>query len=53
MMLETRSDRVSGVLHEAGADAWARATGHPMVRAIGDGSLPYPVFRGYFEQNIR
>lgn len=23
-----------------------------MVRAIGDGSLPYAVFRGYFEQNV-
>ena len=23
-----------------------------MVRAIGDGTLPHPVFRGYFEQNV-
>jgi thiaminase/transcriptional activator TenA len=51
-MLETRSQRVSRVLHEAGAGAWARATNHPMVRAIGDGSLPHEVFRGYFEQNV-
>jgi len=51
-MLETRSRRVSGVLHEAGAAAWERATNHPMVRAIGDGSLPHAVFRAYFEQNV-
>jgi thiaminase/transcriptional activator TenA len=44
--------RVSQVLHEAGADTWRRATTHPMVRAIGDGSLPHPVFRRYFEQNV-
>jgi thiaminase/transcriptional activator TenA len=25
---------------------------HPMVRAIGDGSLRHEIFRGYFEQNI-
>jgi thiaminase/transcriptional activator TenA len=52
IMLETRSRRVSGVLHERGATAWERATSHPMVRAIADGSLPYETFRGYFEQNI-
>jgi thiaminase (transcriptional activator TenA) len=52
MMLQTRSERVSRVLHESGADAWARAATHPMVRGIGDGSLPHPVFRGYFEQNV-
>ena len=52
MMLETQPQRVSGVLHEAGASAWERATHHPMVRAIGDGSLPHEMFRGYFEQNV-
>jgi len=51
-MLETRSGGVSRVLHDAGADTWDRATNHPMVRAIGDGSLPHSVFRGYFEQNV-
>jgi len=40
------------VLHDAGAEAWHRATTHPMVRAIGDGSLPHETFRGYFEQNV-
>ena len=52
MMLETQPQRVSRVLHESGASAWERATHHPMVRAIGDGSLPHEVFRGYFEQNV-
>jgi thiaminase/transcriptional activator TenA len=51
-MLDTRSRRVSGELHDAGARAWERATTHPMVRAIADGSLPHATFRGYFEQNI-
>ena len=51
-MLETPSQRVSQVLHASGAGAWERATNHPMVRAIGDGSLPRAVFRGYFQQNI-
>ena len=51
-MRQTRSRSVSRVLHDAGADAWERATTHPMVRAIGDGSLPHDVFRGYFEQNL-
>jgi thiaminase/transcriptional activator TenA len=40
------------VLLEAGAATWERAVGHPMVRAIGDGSLPHETFRGYFEQNV-
>ena len=51
-MLETRSQPASQVLLEAGAAAWERATGHPMVRAIGDGSLSHGTFRGYFEQNV-
>jgi thiaminase/transcriptional activator TenA len=51
-MLETQPQRVSRALHESGAAAWDRAINHPMVRAIGDGSLPHAVFRGYFEQNI-
>jgi thiaminase (transcriptional activator TenA) len=52
MMLETRSRRASQVLLEAGAATWERAIGHPMVRAIGDGSLAHETFRGYFEQNV-
>lgn len=43
----------SAVLRAAGRDAWAAAVNHPMVRAIAAGTLPYPTFRGYFEQNIR
>jgi thiaminase/transcriptional activator TenA len=43
---------VSRVLHDAGASAWEAATTHPMVREIGAGTLPHPVFRGYFEQNV-
>jgi thiaminase/transcriptional activator TenA len=43
---------VSRALHDAGASAWEAATTHPMVRSIGDGTLPHPVFRGYFEQNV-
>ncbi len=31
---------------------WAAAVEHPMVRAIGDSTLPHEAFRGYFEQNV-
>ena len=43
----------SAALRAAGAGAWAAAVNHPVVRAIGDGTLPHRTFRGYFEQNIR
>ncbi|MEA2520894.1 MAG: hypothetical protein QOI81_540 [Actinomycetota bacterium] len=43
---------VSRLLRDSGASAWERATTHPMVRGIGDGTLPHTVFRGYFEQNV-
>jgi thiaminase (transcriptional activator TenA) len=43
---------VSRALHDAGALAWKAATAHPMVREIAAGTLPHPVFRGYFEQNV-
>jgi thiaminase/transcriptional activator TenA len=33
-------------------ESWAKATGHPMVRQIGDGTLPHESFRFYFSQNI-
>jgi thiaminase (transcriptional activator TenA) len=47
------SPPASAALRAAGRDAWAAAVNHPMVRAIADGTLPHPVFRGYFEQNVR
>ena len=43
---------VSSRLHDQGADAWAAAIEHPMVKAIGDGSLPHETFRRYFMQNV-
>jgi thiaminase (transcriptional activator TenA) len=52
MRSRTVTARVSEVLHDAGVETWRRATTHPMVRAIGEGTLPHPVFRRYFEQNI-
>ena len=50
MMSETRC--VSNILHERGSAIWERATRHPMVQQIGDGSLPHEKFRYYFSQNI-
>lgn len=50
--MDGRATSVSAVLHEKGAEAWERATQHPMVREIGDGSLPHEKFRYYFEQNV-
>jgi thiaminase/transcriptional activator TenA len=44
--------RVSDVLRAAGDATWDAAVEHPMVRAIGDGTLPHEIFRGYFEQNV-
>jgi thiaminase/transcriptional activator TenA len=44
--------RVSEVLHDAGSSAWAAAISHPMVREIGDGTLPHPTFHRYFTQNV-
>jgi thiaminase/transcriptional activator TenA len=44
--------RISAMLHEAGADTWAAAIGHPMVREIAAGTLPHETFRGYFRQNV-
>jgi thiaminase (transcriptional activator TenA) len=52
IMSETGSSRISGALRERGKLVWAAAISHPMVRQIGDGTLPYQVFRRYFEQNI-
>jgi thiaminase/transcriptional activator TenA len=43
---------ISSTLHARGSEAWRTATNHPMVRAIGDGSLPHETFRGYFRQNV-
>ena len=39
-------------LKQRGAAVWAAALGHPMVAEIGAGTLPHPVFRFYFEQNV-
>jgi len=43
---------VTDCLRERGKSAWTAATSHPMVRQIGDGTLPHESFRRYFEQNI-
>jgi thiaminase/transcriptional activator TenA len=43
---------VSEVLHEAGREAWSATVSHPMVLAIGDGSLPHATFHRYFTQNV-
>jgi len=43
---------VSRRLRDRGIDTWRAATGHPMVREIGDGTLAHDRFRWYFEQNI-
>jgi thiaminase/transcriptional activator TenA len=51
-MSEKRGQIVSLVLRERGRSAWAAAVGHPMVREIGEGTLPHETFRRYFEQNI-
>ena len=40
------------ILHDRCRPIWEQSSNHPMVRAIGDGSLPRDVFRYYFEQNI-
>ena len=40
------------LLHDRCAPIWSSAAAHPMVQAIGDGSLPHKTFRYYFEQNI-
>ncbi|MQY25811.1 TenA family protein [Nocardia aurantia] len=39
-------------LRERGAQHWEAAVTHPMVREIGDGTLPHETFRFYFEQNV-
>jgi thiaminase/transcriptional activator TenA len=51
-MFDQSGQRISAVLRERGAPAWAAATGHPMVAGIGAGTLPHATFRRYFEQNI-
>jgi thiaminase (transcriptional activator TenA) len=49
----SRPATASAALRAAGSDAWAAAVNHPMVKAIGAGTLPHATFRGYFEQNVR
>src|SRR5260221_2153049 len=43
---------VSDCLRGGGKSVWMAAISHPMVRQIGDGTLPHESFRRYFEQNI-
>ena len=43
----------SARLRERGAATWAAAVAHPMVAAIGAGTLPHETFRFYFEQNVQ
>src|SRR5215472_6218097 len=52
IMSETGCSRISGELHERGKPVWATAISHPMVKQIGEGTLPYSAFRRYFEQNV-
>jgi len=52
IMSETGCSRISGELHERGKPVWAAAISHPMVKQIGEGTLPHPTFRRYFEQNV-
>ena len=52
IMSDLRSMGVSQVLRERGKATWMAAVSHPMVRQIGDGTLPHPAFRRYFEQNV-
>jgi thiaminase/transcriptional activator TenA len=44
--------RASSLLHDAGAETWPAAVNHPMVLAIGDGTLPHAAFHRYFTQNV-
>ncbi|MGZ4125707.1 MAG: TenA family protein [Actinomycetota bacterium] len=51
--MSARTDaRASSLLHDAGAAAWSAAVNHPMVVAIGDGTLPHATFHRYFTQNV-
>jgi len=52
IMSEAAGSRVSLELRERGKPAWISATSHPMVRQIGEGTLPHEIFRRYFEQNV-
>src|SRR6516165_10563604 len=52
IMSDLRGGGVSQVLRERGKATWLAAVSHPMVRQIGDGTLPHPTFRRYFEQNV-
>jgi len=52
IMSGVRSAGVSQALRERGKATWTAAVSHPMVRQIGDGTLPHLTFRRYFEQNV-
>lgn len=47
-----RTAGVASSLHERGAATWHTATTHPMVQAIGAGTLPHESFHRYFTQNV-
>lgn len=47
-----RHEAVTDRLRRRGEPGWIAAIDHPMVVAIGAGTLPHDVFRFYFEQNI-
>ena len=51
-MTMVRTGGVAEALHDRGREAWATATGHPMVREIGAGTLPHATFLRYFTQNV-
>ena len=52
MAARARCRRVLEAARAQGADAWAAAIEHPMVKDIADGSLPHEIFRRYFMQNV-
>jgi thiaminase (transcriptional activator TenA) len=52
IMSDTGCSRISRELRERGKPVWAAAISHPMVKQIGEGTLPHPTFRRYFEQNV-
>lgn len=43
---------LASTLRSRGARTWSDAVEHPMVREIGEGSLPHETFRFYLAQNI-
>jgi thiaminase (transcriptional activator TenA) len=52
IMSDLRSAGVSQALRERGSATWMAAINHPVVQQIAHGTLPHPMFRRYFEQNV-